>query len=292
MQLYLYSSQDLIVENNGFINIEANNIYRLNMVNEEILRIYNIYNSGVIVLNMQTINKRLHNNIIFHEINNDVVICEIKPFVCELGREYNIQNATIKIINSNNASHIFFNNTYYGCINGRVENIEFDKFIKNGKEHGLVKMKGDEKNILVFCEDEIKYCGRYYDYEVLKDCCNIYTYIPNIFNVGQLICIQFDNALLYKQVKDRGEEFKNLNDDFYMIYFIEAIKCGRYKYAYSMLSHELKSEINIDTLQKYFGVFDRYIYLSNEDVFVMINNNKISGIYNIKIKNKLINNIY
>ena len=81
-------------------------------------------------------------------------------------------------------------------------------------------------------------------------------------------------------------------NDFNVVYFIEAIKCGRFKYAYNKLSYELKSEITLDTLKQYFKPFDKYLFLNKTQSYITINNNKIVGIYHFELKDNLINNIY
>ena len=101
-----------------------------------------------------------------------------------------------------------------------------------------------------------------------------------------------DDNLEIKVVSDRGEERKQISYDFNIIYFLEAIKCGRFKYAHSKLSYELKSIIDIDTLSKYFLGFDQYKYIYDQDVYITIKNNKVIGIYHFVVKDNLIDNIY
>ena len=95
-----------------------------------------------------------------------------------------------------------------------------------------------------------------------------------------------------KSVCDRSIENKQNKSDFIIIYFLEAIKCGRYKYAYSKLSYELKSEIKIDVLDKYFKDFDAFAYIDSEDVYITQKNNKVTGIYHFVVKDNMIDNIY
>ena len=137
------------------------------------------------------------------------------------------------------------------------------------------------------------YCGRYIDVETKKEYMQIYQHLPNIFNVGRLIKCEFENNIIdSKTIDDRGGERKQQSGEFIIVYFLEAIKCGRAKYAYNKLSYELKSEINIDVLKNYFSSFDEYVYLNEQDAYITLKNNKVIGIYHFVVKDNLIDNIY
>ena len=117
--------------------------------------------------------------------------------------------------------------------------------------------------------------------------------MPNMFNVGKLAKYEFKlDDIKYKAINDRGEQRRQIDNGFTIIYFLEAIKCGRFKYAYNKLSYELKSVISIEILNDYFKQIDNYIYLQEQDVFITLKNNKVIGIYHCVVKDNLIDNIY
>ena len=154
-------------------------------------------------------------------------------------------------------------------------------------------MDGIKKYLILFNQSKIIYCGQYIDSEVTKKYIQIYSHVPNIFNVGGLLKCDFESgAIENKAVNDHGYEHKQLGDEFGLIYFLEAIKCGRVKYAYNKLSYELKTAINIDALANYFEPFDKYFYLHEQDVYITLKNNKVTGVYHFVVKDNLIDNIY
>lgn len=294
MQLYLYSCQDLIIKGNSVVNIKAGDIYRLQLAPQEMIEVYPTNSSGVILLNSNIISSQQHSQIIFHKLNEQDILCEIKPFVInENINQYLIKGANLKFIQNINNIYIYFNGVYQGLINCIVNNIKFNKIEANKKEVGVVEILGDKKYIILFNNSQILYCGQYIDSEQTKRYIQIYCHTPNIFNIGRLIKYNFlDNKLDVRCVCDRGEERKQLSFDFNIIYFLEAIKCGRFKYAHNKLSYELKSIINIDTLTQYFTAFDNYIYLAECDTYITIKNNKVIGVYHFVVKDNLIDNIY
>lgn len=294
MQLYLYSCQDLIIKGSSVGNIKAGDIYKLQLAPVEMIEIYPAHSSGVILLNSNTISMQQHSQITFHKLNEQDILCEIKPFVInENINQYLIKGANLKFIQNINDIYIYFNGVYQGSIKCIFDNIKFNKIEANKKEFGIVEILGDKKYIILFNNNQILYCGTYIDSEQTKGYIQIYCHNPNIFNVGRLIKYNFlDNKLDIKCVGDRGEERKQLSFDFNIIYFLEAIKCGRFKYAHNKLSYELKSIINIDILRQYFTTFDNYIYLAECDAYITIKNNKVIGVYHFVVKDNLIDNIY
>lgn len=293
VRLYVYCCQDIVIKSNDFNTIKAGDFYRLDIGVDEMIYMYPTNTSGVIAIDYNILQKCNHNQIIFHKINDSAMLCEIKPFVVNEGvREYVVNGGNLKIVSNSDLTYIYFNGIYYGCINQSNLMYEFEKFNKNDTEYGLLKILGETKHIILFTS-KIIYCGAYIDNEKLKDGINIYTHVPNIFNAGKLIKYSLANKELTNiTVKDRGEENIQINNEFNIIYFLEAIKCGRYKYAYNKLSYELRSEINMEVLSKYFHPFDSYKYLPDENIYITLNNKKIAGLYNFKTQNNMIDNIF
>lgn len=294
MQFYLYSSQNLIIKSEVFTDLKAGNIYCLKLKQNENIIIYSTNATGTLIINLSTLQEQQHNQIVFHKLSNSATLCEIKPFIvqgCE--RRYKINQGELKLILNNNLAYIYFNSVYEGKAGVNETQINFEKLNKNNKEYGLIILHGKDKQIILFNNQEIIFYGIYIDYEMLKNCIQIYCHHPNIFNVGQLVKYDFVNQRLEIQsVCDRGDERKQINYKFNIIYFLEAIKCGRFKYAYGKLSYELKSIIDIDTLRTYFGQFDKYIYLHEQQAYITLKSDKIVGIYHFEISDNLINNIY
>lgn len=293
VELYLYSCQDLILKGNSFSNVKAGDFYCLKECNET-FTIYPQNSAGIMLVNIDILHSKIHNQIIFHQLNDNAMLCEIKPFVLnENVKQYVVKDGSLKIIQNLNEIYIYFNGNYYGCIKQKSTNIQFEKHEVQDKEYGIVYLLGEKKNIIVFDNQQVVFCGQYVDKEVLKNNIKIYTHNPNIFNVGQLINYNFEKGEFdNKCVCDRVSEYKQVNNGFDIIYFLEAIKCGRYKYAYNKLSYELKLEINIDVLYKYFKPFDKYFYMHEQDVYITLKNNKVVGIYHFTINNNMIDNIY
>jgi len=282
-----------MIYQDSFKCIKADNVFRLNLDDENIF-IYPASNSGVMILNKQVLQTKQHNQIIFHQLNKNAILCEIKPFIInENIKNYIIKNMHIKLVCNLDKIYIFFNHEFYGSVVGNEKNIQYEEVIKNKQEYGVIKLIGVTRFLILFDSEKIIYCGQYIDYENLKECFQIYTHIPNIFKTGQLIKYDFNNLRLeYKTVLDCDVDYKYASVGFNIIYFIEAIKSGRFKYAYNKLSYELKSEITLDTLKKYFKPFNKYVFLNKTQSYITINNNKIVGIYHFELEDNLINNIY
>lgn len=293
VQFYLYSSQDLMIKSDGFKSVKAGNIYCLNLLESENAFVYSNCANGVILLNRQILQDGQHNNINFYPIDDNNTLCEVKPFgVNENILNYDVDGANVKLITNGNQTYIYFNSVYYGIIKDMCKDVTFTKFGKNN-QFGIIAFGGRGRFIILFNSAQILYCGNYIDFETNAEYVQIYSHSPNIFNVGQLFKYSFNNDKIeIKTVKDRGVDYNQANSQFDLIYFIEAIKCGRFKYAYNKLSYDLKSVINIDTLKDYFGTFDKYIYLSNAKAYVTFKNGKIERVHRFEIKDNLIDNIY
>ena len=293
MRLYLFSSQDLIIRTeNDTIEICGDNIVRINFVKDEKVFIYPKFSQGVMVVDEEVLCNKLHQQINFYDIADNVLLCEIKPFVDNCSyKQFDIGDSHLKLIKYSKQLYIEYNNINIGSIKGDLEKVKFEKLTKNKKEYGLLIT--DNKQIILFDTKEIIYNFLYIDYELKEEYIQIYAHPTNVFNVGQLVKFDFNNCKLEnKLVSDKKEEQMISSKDFNVIYFLDGIKCGRFKYAYNILSYELKANINIDILSKYFKEFDNFIYLYEEDAYITIKNNKIVGIYHFVVKNDLIDNIY
>ena len=293
MKFYLYSCQDLIIKSTDFINLKANHFYSLEIDNNEYICVYSTYSAGCMALNCNTLTQK-HNQINYYTIDDNTKLLEIKPFINnENTKHYIIEGSDLKLSKTQDGVYIYFNNHFYGFIKNKINDIKFEKLQKNQQQYGLIYLFGNKKYLIFFNKDKIVFCGEYVDNEILKNCLQIYKHTPNIFNVGNLIKYDFENKdLSFKAVCDKGEEYKQLSPEFNIAYFLEAIKCGRYKYAYNKLSFELKAEIKEDVLRDFFGQFDSWFYLSLQDAYVTIKNHKVNNIYHFVVKNNLIDSIY
>ena len=111
--------------------------------------------------------------------------------------------------------------------------------------------------------------------------------------MGKLIRYCFkDDQTTVNCVNDRNHLINEQNNDFDIEYFFEALKCGRYKYAYEKLSYELRADISMDVLKQYFKQFDNYKYIDNINTYVTFKNYKVTGVYRFELNQKLIDNIY
>ncbi len=288
MQLYLYSSQDLIIMSGTEVHNISAGIFNLKLHQDENVIIYPSNDCGSIILNKQILLDQQHSQLEYHVLNDNAILCEIKPFIANtIPAKYNINNSEISIYSSGKQLHIFYNHKYIGAINGNITDIVFKNVNEN--KLGLIVC---EKNIILF-NDDIIHCSSYIDYEINKKFIQIYAHIPNVFNVGQLIKYEFvSQEITINNVCDRGDEQKHTGAEFAVIYFLDAIKCGRFKYAQNKLSRELKATIDEGTLEQYFKAFDEFVYLQEEDCYITLKNNKVTGIYHFVVKNNLIDNIY
>lgn len=294
MQLYIYSSQDLIAKGNITVSIKSGDIFRLQLDQEEDVCIYPSNSSGIMLINRQILIKAHHSQINFHKLSENALLCEINPFISqENGKRFYIKNSCLNLVESGECTYIFFNGTYCGNLKARLEEYKFDKLNGDKEEYGLFQLGKYKKYIILFSDDNIIYSGDCIDSETNKEYVQIYSHAPNIFNIGKLTKYTFlDKSIISRSVCDKGDERKQISQKFNIIYFLEAIKCERFKYAHSKLSYELKAVININTLQQYFNPFDKYIYLNEQDVYITIKNNKVAGVYHFVVKDNFIDNIY
>ena len=66
MQLYLYSAQDLILDNNALHNVKADNFYKLETNQSETIKIYPAQSAGVMLVDYGALIEQTHNQIIYH----------------------------------------------------------------------------------------------------------------------------------------------------------------------------------------------------------------------------------
>ncbi|MBQ7880550.1 MAG: hypothetical protein IJ358_01745 [Clostridia bacterium] len=294
MQLYLYSSQDLILRGKTQTTLLAGRICCIKFEVDEIVMVYPKHTSGVMIITKETLLQQQHSQINFYKLSESALLCEIKPFIVQENiKQYLIKGANLKLIENLTTSYIYFNGTYYGNIKGKYISAKFQKIDKNNIEYGVLELELDKKYVILFDNKQIIYCGQNIDSEINKQYIQIYSHLPNIFNVGKLAKYEFETkTITNKSVIDKGDERRQINFEFNIIYFLEAIKCDRLKYAHSKLSYELKSVIDIKTLEEYFKGFDNYIYLYEQDAYIALKNNKVIGVYHFVVKDNLIDNIY
>ena len=140
VQLYLYSVQDLILEGekNALHKVKAGDFYCLEIENDETIKVYPKQSLGIMVLDYETLYNQLHNQIIYHKINDKVLLCEIKPLVSlESARQYAIKGVSVRVVQCKDSMYIYFNGDFCGCINQSCDNIRFEKLDKFGVEYGL-----------------------------------------------------------------------------------------------------------------------------------------------------------
>lgn len=293
MELYLYCCQDLNIFNTDY-KIRAGDFYKLDINLDETITLYSTTNAGVMIVNKDILSTKLHNQITFHDINSTAIICEINPFISKQNViQYSINGATVGIVKNTEGVYIFFKGIYQGFIQGQMDKLSFEKIDNEVKQYGVITFFCGEKHIIFFNNKQIMFCGQYVDKEILKTHIQIYFHIPNVFNIGNLLEYKFgEDTISIKSVCDRGEEKKLISSQFNIIYFLEAIKCGRFKYAYNKLSYGLKSEISVEALSQYFDRFDNFKYLPDQDVYITLKNNKILGVYHFELKDNMIANIY
>lgn len=291
MQCYLYSCQDLVLKGNTSAHIKAGDIYCINFDPGEDVFVYSYTQSGVMLINSHILKQKQHNQINFYDLVNKNILCEIKPFYAASKYHFYINRTIVKLVDMGGLS-IYLNNSYYGKIDCGDEAPTFEKIFNHDKAYGLIKFE-KHKYLIFFNESEILYCGKYLDYEILKDCMQIYEHTPNVFNIGKLIKYRLDSGEIdCICVNDRSGLINEQNDEFRLEYFMEALKCGRYKYAYEKLSYELRADISTDTLKQYFKQFNDCKYIDKTNTYITFNNRKIVGVYRFDINQNFIDNIY
>lgn len=258
---------------------------------EENCSIYSLDGVGVITLTKESLLNRANNQIKFYEIGQDV-LCEILPFDCQgQFKSYILKNKIVKFYNIKEKSLL--------CVGGEkcVIDASFDEFafkvIAKDKCNVYVLANKKSKWLIILTDEKIIFNGKYVDFEELKNEIKIYTHQPNVFNVGKIIKYDLQNGdISCSIVNDKGVECGLIEEEFTVVYFLEAIVCGRTKLAYSKISYELKSSISQEILGKYFGEIDDYIYLQACNMFVTKKNNNIVGVYHIVVNQGLITAIY
>lgn len=291
VKFYIYSCQDLIVKNDTSAHISAGEIYCIEIEDDEDIFVYFTTHAGVLIINSNILHKQVHGQINYYKLDNQNILCEIIPFLPPSQNSFCINNSVLNIVNSGGV-YVYFNNNYYGKILDVEDAPIFEKINRNGKDYGLIKFD-KKKYIIFFSETKILYCGRYVDYEILNNYIQIYEHVPNIFDLGKLVKYTFEtNMFSVKCVNDRGKLHIEKNTNFLVEFFMEALKCERFKYAYEKLSYELRSDISIDVLKQYFKQFDEYKYIETTKTYITLKNHKIVGVYKFVTSQNFIENIY
>lgn len=286
MEFYIYSSQELILKGDECVKIEPKQIYKLDIEKYEQIYIYSAVSAGIVFITYDILAKQKHSQIIFHQIKDNVVLCEIIGFEnYNKYYEYSFKEGKLKLVDNGDGFGVYYNGESCGCINSKI------KDFKNTENCGVIIFKNNY--LIAFDDKRIIYSGQYIDYEITLSCIQIYTHSLNLFNVGQLIIYDFKNEkFTYKAVADRGDIKKISNHDFVAVGFLDNIINYRFNKAYNKLSYELRQSISEDVLSKYFSVIDEYIYLNNEEVFITLKNNKVVGVYHFVVMDDVIDAIY
>lgn len=288
MELYLYSHQDLVLTSSNKVYEIGEGLFHVGLQPGELVNVQAKYCAGNIIIDQEILSNENHSNIDYYKLNDNAILCELKPFTnncCD--NIYRVNTNYIKLFQTAGITYIYLNNQYVGNIKSNCKNVEF--ITTYGNRLGVIKCN---KNIIIF-NNKIIYCGSYIDYEINSQYIQIYTHQANMFNIGQLIKYEFDsNQIIIRNVIDNVNECKMKNSDYNIVYFLDSIKCGRYKQAYNLLTTELKLNVAADTLRDYFMGLDDYIYLQEEDCYITLKNNKVIGVYHFAVKANLIDNIY
>lgn len=294
MRFYLYSSQDLWIENGEqSFNVFKGAIFCVQLSDEECIKIYFKEACGVMILDNRTVLNRCHQQINFHNLNDATILCEIKPAMhADRCKYFNIKNAVVKLVENNGKVHLFHNDKLCGEIDNDFSAFVFETKSINNIEHGIVCCGKDKKHIIIFNENKIIFDSEYIDYEITSSEINIYIANRNMLNVETLIKLDCKTGEFnYKFIARHLGEKTLTSPEFLVAYFLDAIMCKRFKVAYSKLSHELKSAINIQVLEKYFAPFDQFVYVEEQEAYVTLKNNKVAGIYHFVVNDNFIDNI-
>ena len=174
MQLYLYSVQDLIVEDssNALHKIEAGDFYGLEMDKNEVIKVYPIQNAGVMLLEYGTLYNCKHNQIIYHNINNEILLCEFKPLISfENAKQYVIKGASVRIVQYSSEMYVYLNGMFYGCVKQKCGDVRFEKLDKNNQEYIVVYSEDGTITLVPKIEDPFS-AGQeaeYYEKDEWKD---------------------------------------------------------------------------------------------------------------------------
>jgi len=99
-----------------------------------------------------------------------------------------------------------------------------------------------------------------------------------------------DNEIKQTAKSIKNEEYNGFYDESLIGYvFLESVKSEDYEFAKNLLSDELKNQISTNHLRDYFGKFDKFIHLKNQDFAIF--NNTSTFIYSFKIFDKKITEI-
>ncbi len=167
-----------------------------------------------------------------------------------------------------------------------VEKLNFSHY-EMWEDFCIIFFEG-KRNYLVIIKDKQICCADYYD-EVNKEEKEIY-FMKRLYdslNHGKVYMLKdktFDSYLIYLDDEDM-----NLNSEFTMVVFLDALMAGNFEYCNRLLSEDIRQE-DASKIVDFFPKFDDYIPLANNSV-AMIEKNTLAGIFKFDIVDSKIENI-
>lgn len=167
-----------------------------------------------------------------------------------------------------------------------VEKLNFSHY-EMWEDFCIIFFEG-KRNYLVIIKDKQICCADYYD-EVNKEEKEIY-FMKRLYdslNHGKVYMLKdktFDSYLIYLDDEDM-----NLNSEFTMVVFLDALMAGNFEYCNRLLSEDIRQE-DASKIVDFFPKFDDYIPLANNSV-AMIEKNTLASIFKFDIVDSKIENI-
>lgn len=178
------------------------------------------------------------------------------------------------------------------CINGSIvyedyaRNLKYSNFrIYDG--FCLIYFTGDRKFLLALKDEKCVCYGFIDECNEVQDELLYLERLKDSLNHGRVY--RFNNQSIETYLVYLDEEDMAMKKELTGCVFLDCVKAGNLRYANSILSAEIRQD-DCNQIRSFFGEFDYYFMIDNEK-FILINKNTLSGIFTFEYSDNLITNI-
>ncbi len=167
----------------------------------------------------------------------------------------------------------------------KVDQLEYSHIEKMG-EMCMIYFVGERNYIVAFKKEELLFASYFDEYNEENNekyfMCKLY----DVMNHGRVYHISknFEKYLVYLDDEDM-----EMREEFVGTVFLDCIMAENYKYANQLLSRDITQE-DPKVLKDFFPEFDDY-YRLDEEKYLLMKKNTLSGIYKFELIDKSISNI-
>ena len=283
---YLISSFDCIVKGKDEFTLNSFGKYILENIEDENCFVFSLSGEMLYSINLHSVIYKNCSNkyAIKIDYNKDTYIYLNQP------REYSFFVTSFKYLNSDVV--VSLSKELYITINGEkiisrdIGNVQYSNYEIDGNIL-IIYFSGVRNYVVVINNKELKYSEYYDEFNKGENEKYFMSRCYDSLNHGRVCHVKDKNVESYLVYLDDNE--LKLKDDFTHCVFLDCVLNKNYKYVHALMDKSL-SDVEIESIPKFFPAFDNYFVLDNTSV-ALINKNTLTGIYKFDIENATVKNI-